>query len=170
MIQKVMTQKAREIALKVFGDQFDQFGYPHMRKLDNIAAKMEDDGCAAFAYLQDVLVNSEMTENDLINEGISDPVAHAVEELKMTEDEYEDYLRRLVINPIIYNVILMDLYYESDLESYADKDLNAIINSIFAKRKYQHLLSIAEEQGVIADININTEIREIDQNDNDNNY
>lgn len=168
MIQTTMTQKAREIALRAFGNKDDQFGYPHMRKLDAISAQMENEDCAAFAYLQDVLVNSEMTGKDLIEEGISESVALAVEELKITENEYSDYLRRLVINPIIYPVILMDTYYESDPENYAENNLSTAIQHVVYKAKYRQILSIAKEQGVITDITNHSENKEI-HNGNENN-
>jgi (p)ppGpp synthase/HD superfamily hydrolase len=88
---------------------------------------MEDEATICVALLHDVVEDTNITFEDLINEGFPDEIISALK--LMTHDDsvpYMDYVAQLKDNPIARTVKLADLKHNSDesrLNNITEKDI-----------------------------------------------
>ncbi len=116
MIYTEMTKKALKICFEAHKEQKDKTGLPYVFHPFHLAEQMEDETTTIVALLHDVVEDTDITFDDLINEGFSDEVIDAL--TLLTHDPavpYMDYVAMIKPNPAAKIVKLADLAHNSDL-------------------------------------------------------
>jgi len=117
MIYTELTKKALRIAYDAHEGQVDRTGLPYIFHPYHLATQMSDEASICAAFLHDVVEDTEITFDDLIERGIPAEIVEAVRLL--THDEavpYMDYVRNIRDsgNPVAIAVKLADLRHNSD--------------------------------------------------------
>ena len=116
MIYTNLTKKALKICFNAHINQVDKTGLPYVFHPFHLAEQMnsEDDVCVAL--LHDTVEDTDITFEDLINEGFNDNIISALKLLTHNDDTpYMEYIYKIKDNPIARKVKLADLYHNSDL-------------------------------------------------------
>ena len=110
-------EKAIALALRVHAGQKDRYGQPYILHPLHVMLQMDTEQEMAAAVLHDVIEDSELTLEDLEEEGFSGAVLEAVR--LMTHDKehesYERYVRTLKPDPIARKIKLADLQHNLDI-------------------------------------------------------
>jgi len=117
MIYTDLTKKALLIAYDAHKDQVDRTGLPYIFHPYHLAEQMSDEASICAAFLHDVVEDTEITFEDLIEAGIPAEIVEAVRLL--THDDavpYMDYVRNIKDsgNRVAIAVKLADLRHNSD--------------------------------------------------------
>ena len=116
MIYTDKTKKAMEIMFKQHKDQLDKSNTPYVFHPWHVAENQEDEQRTIVALLHDVVEDTDMTLEDIKNEGFDEETIEALKLLTHKDGEdYYEYVRRLSDNPIAVDVKLADLRHNSDL-------------------------------------------------------
>ena len=116
MIYTDLTKKAMKISFFAHKDQTDKTGMPYVYHPYHLAEQMPDEYSVCTALLHDVVEDTDMTLDDLKNEGFPKEVTDAL--FLLTHDksvDYFDYVEGIKENPIAAKVKLADLRHNSDL-------------------------------------------------------
>lgn len=101
---------ALHIALRAYADKTDKAGAEYIKHPLRVMAKMDSDDAMAVALLHDVIEDSDMTADDLLNEGIPAHIVEAVVCLTKIEGEnYQDFVARVKTNALATQVKLADI-------------------------------------------------------------
>lgn len=107
---------ALNIATEAHKGQKDKAGIDYINHPKTVASFVDTDEEKATALLHDVLEDTDVTAEKLLQEGIPLSVVDAVETLtKIKGISYFDYLEKVKKNPIARIVKLADLKHNSDL-------------------------------------------------------
>lgn len=116
MIYTAMTKKALKICFNAHINQVDKTGIPYVFHPFHLAEQMDDEDSVCVALLHDVVEDTEITFEDLINEGFNKNVINALKLLTHVDDTpYMEYVKEIKTNPIAKKVKLADLKHNSDL-------------------------------------------------------
>jgi len=116
MIYTDMTRLAIKIAFEAHGKQNDRSGIPYVLHPIHVAEQMKDETTTIVALLHDVVEDTDVTLEDLKNDGFSQEVLDAVDVLTHKDGmKYLDYVRRLATNPIAKKVKVEDIKHNTDL-------------------------------------------------------
>lgn len=120
MIYTKMTKKALQICFSAHKDQFDKGNMPYVFHPYHLAEQMTSEKTIAVALLHDVVEDTSVTLNDLRGHGFPEDVVEAVRVLthskpKLSDSEYEEYIKTISKNPLAREVKLADLIHNSDL-------------------------------------------------------
>ncbi len=130
MDEAASLKKALELARRAHENQFDKAGMPYIGHPLFVSSLMETTPARAAALLHDVIEDSDITIEELRNEGFDEEVIAAVELLTKKRDlPYEEYLSRLKTNEIAKAVKIGDLTHNSDISRIAsptEKDFKRI--------------------------------------------
>ncbi len=127
MIYTPMTKKALKICFEAHKEQKDKTGLPYVFHPFHLAEQMKDETTTIIALLHDVAEDTDITLDDLRNEGFSDEVIKALSLL--THDKsvpYMEYIKMIKTDPAAKTVKLADLRHNSDparLDSITESDL-----------------------------------------------
>lgn len=116
MIYTAMTKKALKICFEAHKEQKDKTGLPYVFHPFHLAEQMKDETTTIVALLHDVAEDTDITLDDLRNEGFSNEVIDAL--ALLTHDPavpYMDYVEMIKQNPVAKVVKLADLMHNSDL-------------------------------------------------------
>lgn len=116
MIYTPLTKKAMKIAFSAHKEQTDKNGMPYIYHPIHLAEQMSDEATTCVALMHDVIEDTDMTFEQLEEEGFTTEVIDALR--LMTHDEsvpYLDYVAEIKKNPIALEVKLADLKHNSDL-------------------------------------------------------
>ena len=116
MIYTELTKKAMKISFEAHKEQTDKNGMPYIYHPIHLAEQMQDEATVCVALLHDVAEDTDITLEDLKQEGFSSEIMDALR--LMTHDDavpYMDYVRKIKENPIATAVKLADLKHNSDL-------------------------------------------------------
>lgn len=116
MIYTQLTKKALRISFEAHKDQVDKTGLPYVFHPFHLAEHMDDEASTCVALLHDVIEDTDMTFEDLENEGFTKEIISALRLL--THDDivpYMDYVKEIKHNEIAKKVKLADLKHNSDL-------------------------------------------------------
>ncbi|MPW25956.1 HD domain-containing protein [Alkalibaculum sp. M08DMB] len=109
----------KELALKIaesaHKDQVDKAGKPYINHPLTVASAFEDDLRYSIAILHDVLEDSDITFQDLIDYGFSSEVIEALMALTKNDEGYNTYLEKVKLNSLALDVKLEDLKHNMDL-------------------------------------------------------
>lgn len=116
MIYSDLTKKAMQICVTAHAGQLDKAGFPYVHHPLHVAESMDDEASTCVALLHDVLEDTDVTAEDLIQASFPDEVIQALR-LMMHEPDvpYMDYVREIAGNEIARKVKLADLAHNSDL-------------------------------------------------------
>ncbi|PFJ16966.1 HD domain-containing protein, partial [Bacillus cereus] len=110
--------------------QVDKAGMDYIKHPEAVASFVNTNEEKATAYLHDVLEDTEITANDLLNAGIPHNVVKAVQGLtKEKYTPYFEYLSRVKENSLARTVKLADLKHNSDrsrLARITERDLKRL--------------------------------------------
>lgn len=116
MIYTVMTKKALKICFNAHHNQVDKTGIPYVFHPFHLAEQMNDENSVCVALLHDVVEDTDISFNDLINEGFNEDIIGALRLLTHNDDTpYMEYIKKIKKNPLARKVKLADLNHNSDL-------------------------------------------------------
>ncbi|MBQ3919573.1 MAG: HD domain-containing protein [Oscillospiraceae bacterium] len=116
MIYTDLTKKALLIAYNAHMGQYDRSGLPYIFHPYHLAEMMEDEYSVCAALLHDTVEDTDMTIEDIRNEGFPEEIVHALELLTHKDGvDYFDYVRAIRSDPLAVRVKLADLSHNSDL-------------------------------------------------------
>ena len=125
-----MLELALSIATEAHRGQFDKAGIDYIEHPIFVASQVDSEEEKAVALLHDVIEDSSVTAEELLNAGLPETVVTAVQILsKKKGQDYPTYLKTVKSNPLARVVKLADLKYNSDLSrlsSVTDKDLERL--------------------------------------------
>ena len=125
-----MLELALSIATKAHRGQFDKAGIDYIEHPIFVASQVDSEEEKAVALLHDVIEDSSVTAEELLNAGLPETVVTAVQVLsKKKGQDYQTYLKTVKSNPLARAVKLADLKHNSDLsrlETITDKDLERL--------------------------------------------
>lgn len=116
MIYTNLTKKAMKVAFEAHKNQVDKNGIPYIYHPVHLAEQMTDESTICVALLHDVVEDTDMTFEQLADEGFTDEIIDALR--LMTHDKavpYMEYVKKIKTNPIATTVKLADLRHNSDL-------------------------------------------------------
>lgn len=132
-----------ELAIKLasinhFG-QKDKSNKPYILHLLYVMNKIDDLKCKIVGVFYDILEDTDITRNDLLNYGFSEDIVIAVEVLtKSKNQKYMEYIENIKCNDIARRVKLIDLKHNMDLTrlyEISDKDLKRTVKYLEAYKK-----------------------------------
>ena len=116
MLYTPLTKKALLISFNAHKEQIDKSGMPYVYHPYEVATEMDDEYSTCVALLHDVVEDTEITLEDLKNEGFPREVIEAI--AMMTHDDkvpYMDYIEEIKRNSIARKVKLADLHHNSNI-------------------------------------------------------
>lgn len=127
-------QFALELAIEKHKNQKDKSGKPYILHPLHVMETVKSDDAKIVAILHDIIEDTDVTEEDLLNAGLSKHIVDAIVMLTRTDDiDYMDYVKKVSSNPLAKEVKLADLQHNMDLRrisTLTEKDLDRT-------RKYQ---------------------------------
>lgn len=130
MLYTKLTKTAMRIAFDAHKDQVDKTGLPYIFHPFHLAEQMTDEVTTCVALLHDVIEDTSVTFDDLVDAGFPAEVLDALRLL--THDPavpYMDYVREIKKNPVATAVKLADLRHNSDttrLDAVDEKTLERV--------------------------------------------
>ena len=143
MIYTQLTKKAMRIAFDAHKGQVDRSGVPYIFHPMHLAEQMTDEESTCAALLHDVVEDTDLTFEDLAEQGIPETVLAALKLL--THDDavpYLEYVGNIKENPIAASVKLADLRHNSDLtrlDAVSQKDRDRV-------KKYSDAIALLIDQ------------------------
>ena len=117
---------ALSIATEAHRGQFDKAGVDYIEHPIYVANQVDTEEEKAVALLHDVIEDSSVSAEELLQAGLPETVVTAVQVLtKKKEQDYQTYLETVKKNPLARVVKLADLKHNSDLSrlsSITEKD------------------------------------------------
>lgn len=115
MIYTEQTEKALKLCYQAHAGQTDKGGVPYAFHPVHLAEQMDDEVSTVVALLHDVVEDTAYTFADLEEMGFA---PEAIQALKLlthdAETPYQEYVRRLAVNPIARKVKMADLIHNMD--------------------------------------------------------
>lgn len=145
MIYTDLTKKAMKISFEAHKEQTDKNGMPYIYHPIHLAEQMQDEATVCVALLHDVAEDTDITLDDLKQEGFSKEIMDALR--LMTHDDavpYMDYVRKIRENPIATAVKLADLKHNSDLTRLDVVDDAALTRA----EKYKKAIALLSGSGI----------------------
>ena len=128
--KKIHLFKAIELAKQHHKGQTDRTGKPYIEHPLRVMNQMKSEEEKIVAVLHDIVEDTDISLNDLRNEGFSEEVVSAVECLtKQDGENYDSYIERISFNPLAVKIKLADLEDNRDLTrlpQVTDKDLERL--------------------------------------------
>ena len=129
-MKKLYLDRAIELAKQHHEGQTDKAGKPYIEHPLRVMSQVESEEEKIVAVLHDIVEDTDISLDDLRNEGFSEKVVSAVECLtKQDGENYDSYIERISFNPLAVKIKLADLEDNSDLTrlpEVTDKDLERI--------------------------------------------
>ena len=124
--EQSMVDLALSIARKAHEGQLDKAGVDYIEHPIYVASQVDTEEEKAVALLHDVIEESPVSAEGLLQAGLPETVVTAVQVLtKKKEQDYQTYLETVKKNPLARVVKLADLKHNSDLSrlsSITEKD------------------------------------------------
>ena len=128
--KKLYLDRAIELAKQHHEGQTDKAGKPYIDHPLRVMNQVESEEEKIVAVLHDIVEDTNISLDDLRNEGFSEKVVSAVECLtKQDGENYDSYIERISFNPLAVKIKLADLEDNSDLTrlpEVTDKDLERL--------------------------------------------
>lgn len=116
MIYTTMTKKALKICFNAHVNQVDKAGIPYVFHPFHLAEQMDTEESVCVALLHDVVEDTNITFEDLIEEGFNADIINVLKLLTHIDDiPYMTYVTNIKNNPLAKKVKLADLKHNSDL-------------------------------------------------------
>jgi len=128
--KKLYLDRAIELAKQHHEGQTDKAGNPYIEHPLRVMNQVESEEEKIVAVLHDIVEDTDISLDDLRNEGFSKEVVSAVECLtKQDGENYDSYIERISFNPLAVKIKLADLEDNRDLTrlpEVTDKDLERV--------------------------------------------
>ena len=128
--KKLYLDRAIELAKQHHEGQTDKAGKPYIEHPLRVMNQVESEEEKIVAVLHDIVEDTDISLNDLRNEGFSEEVVSAVECLtKQDGENYDSYIERISFNKLAVKIKLADLEDNRDLTrlpQVTDKDLERL--------------------------------------------
>ena len=125
-VEQSMVDLALSIATQAHEGQLDKAGVDYIKHPIYVASQVDTEEEKAVALLHDVIEDSPVSAEELLQAGLPETVVTAVQVLtKKKEQDYQTYLETVKKNPLARVVKLADLKHNSDLSrlsSITEKD------------------------------------------------
>lgn len=143
MIYSDLTKKALRICFDAHKGQTDRSGIPYVFHPFHIAERMNDEMSVCTALLHEVVEDEDnkITINDLKENGFPEEVIRALELLNNKSEDYDNYIKKIMDNPIARKVKIEDLKHDSDLTRLS----HVRVSDIERTELYKRTLSILEQ-------------------------
>ncbi len=142
MIYTPLTKKALKLCFDTHKEQEDKTGMPYVFHPFHLAEQMDDEISTVCALLHDVVEDSDMTLDDLLELGFPTRVIEVLSLLTHEENvPYMDYVSKIAADPIAKKVKIADLKHNSDLSRMDEVDEWAIKRN----QKYAEALKLLGE-------------------------
>lgn len=116
MLYTELTKKAMKIAFEAHKEQTDKNGMPYIYHPIHLAEQMYDEETICVALLHDVVEDTDITFEQLVEAGFPEKIITALKAMTHVDGEpYMDYVKAIKNNPIATKVKLADLRHNSDL-------------------------------------------------------
>ncbi|XZJ61081.1 GTP pyrophosphokinase [Clostridium perfringens] len=129
-LEEQLEQAIKLASIKHYG-QKDKANKPYLFHLLYVMNNVNDLNAKIVGVLHDILEDTDITRNDLLNCGFSEDVVNTVEVLtKSKNQKYMEYIENIKCNDIARKVKLIDLKHNMDLtrlSEISDKDLKSNI-------------------------------------------
>ena len=129
-VEQSMVDLALSIARQAHEGQLDKAGVDYIEHPIYVASQVDTEEEKAVALLHDVIEDSSVTAEELLNAGLPETVVTAIQILsKKKGQDYQTYLENVKSNPLARVIKLADLKHNSDLSrlsSVTDKDLERL--------------------------------------------
>ncbi len=140
-----MYVKAQELIEKMFKDKVDKAGNPYTNHLYGVSNQGENEYEKTLGLLHDILEDTTMTSDELINLGFPKDLVKRIELLTKNKDEnYDEYIKRILKSrdKIAIKVKIYDL--KNNLEQHR-LALLSYEKQVYFKNKYIPVLQKMEE-------------------------
>jgi (p)ppGpp synthase/HD superfamily hydrolase len=144
-IEKIMEEemgtleRAIELAVEHHKGQVDKAGKPYILHPLRLMMSVDNDDEKIVAVMHDIVEDTDITLDDLKNEGFSEQVISAIECVtKKKGEDYNSFIKRISRNRLATRVKLADLEDNMDLsrlDTVTDKDLERLEKYIKAKKQ-----------------------------------
>ena len=125
MIYTDLTKKALKLCFEAHKDQVDKTDMPYVFHPFHLAEQMDDEISTVCALLHDVVEDTDVTFENLLEMGFPKQV---IEVLKLLTHEssvpYMDYVKNISFNPIATKVKIADLTHNSDMTRMKQTDID----------------------------------------------
>jgi (p)ppGpp synthase/HD superfamily hydrolase len=109
-------EKAIDLAYRMHKNQKDRYGKPYIFHPLRVMNKMSTDKEKIVAVLHDVIEDTGLTYKDLCDAGFSEEIIDAIASIsKQDDEEYFDYINRVMQNKLACKVKLADLEDNMDI-------------------------------------------------------
>lgn len=129
-------EEAIKLASSKHYGQRDKSNKPYIFHLLYVMNNLDDLKAKIVGVLHDILEDTDITRNDLLNCGFSEEIIHSVEVLtKSKNQEYMEYIEKIKGDNVARKVKLIDLKHNMDLtrlSEISDKDLKRNIKYLEA--------------------------------------
>ncbi|ELU5587519.1 GTP pyrophosphokinase [Clostridium perfringens] len=137
-LEEQLEQAIKLASIKHYG-QKDKANKPYIFHLLYVMNNVNDLNAKIVGVLHDILEDTDITRNDLLNYGFSKEIVIAVEILtKPKNQKYMDYIENIKSNNVAKKVKLIDLKHNMDLtrlSEISDKDLKRTIKYLEAYKR-----------------------------------
>lgn len=116
MIYTDLTKKALKLCFEAHKEQVDKTGMPYIFHPFHLAEQMDDEISTVCALLHDVVEDTDITFEDLLDMGFTQEIIHVLK-LLTREDSvpYMDYIKSISTNTVAKKVKIADLRHNSDI-------------------------------------------------------
>lgn len=137
-LEEQLEEAIKLASIKHYG-QRDKSNKPYIFHLLYVMNNLDDLKAKIVGVLHDILEDTDITRNDLLNYGFSKEIIHSVEVLtKSKNQEYMEYIEKIKGDNVARKVKLIDLKHNIDLTRLSEisgKDLKRNIKYFEAYKK-----------------------------------
>ncbi|MEA5418722.1 GTP pyrophosphokinase [Spirulina sp. CCNP1310] len=120
MAEQALLNVAIALAHQAHQGQMDKGGHPYIGHPLRVMAAMGDEEAKIVAVLHDAIEDSDLSLADLTAAGFPAVITQALDALtKRAGEAYEDYLQRVMANPLALRVKIADMEDNCDLSRIA---------------------------------------------------
>ena len=138
-----MLEIAYQLAKKAHAVQKDKGGEDYFNHPLYVSSLVNTEDEKIVALLHDVVEDTDITLNDLKQQGFSTQIIDAVDAItKRDREEYEKYINRLIKNKIAVKVKIADMTHNSDIARIKNPTTNDFERVQKYKEKIEYLKSL----------------------------
>jgi len=143
-----MLQKAIQIAIKAHDGQTDKTGMPYLGHIMRVMEAGKTDDEKIVGILHDIVEDTDWTFEKLETEGFPEHIVDAIKCLTKTfeEEPYDDFIKRVQLNPLAIRVKINDLTDNMDirrLSTISEKDVERLKKY---HRAYKTLINLENDK------------------------
>jgi (p)ppGpp synthase/HD superfamily hydrolase len=145
-----LLERAIRLAAKVHKGQVDRFNKPYILHVMRVMMRGHDKEEQVLGAIHDVLERSTLTVEDLAKKDFPPRVLKALEHIsRVPEEDYEQYIERVMLDPLAIRVKLHDLADKMDLlhvDTLSHADLKRYNKQLAAYHRMKKLVEEARAQ------------------------